>query len=721
MAISGQEIINVGVVNQATGSDDLYTAFSKVENNFTTLFSTSSVYSNFVAGYGVTAVSNPSTGTVTITNTGVTQLTSGSGITLSGSNGNITISVSGSGTGTVVAGVTNVGISSNTLSISNSPVISKGVIAVDLPNIAGTTYTPGRYTNPTVTVDQYGRISNIANNTISGTVTSVAMTTSGTGIGITGGPITTTGTFTITNTGVTKVIAGTGINLSGSTGDITISAISGGGTVTRVDVASSSLAITGSPITNLGTIGIELKNDASFSGNVSATTMNVTGSGVDVLKVSGTANIVKDLYVGGNIYVPNLISTNSTTLEVSDPLVYLAASTPSVYNYEIGFYSHFVTGGIYQHTGIVRNHSDNNWTFFSNVAEPSGGTVDLSNANIILDNVKVGNIISLNANLGNVVRGNFFIGAGNSLSNIQGANVSGVVANATYAVSASSAVTASTASTVTASAQGNITSVGTLTSLAVTGNITSGNASLGNLVTSNYFTGVLTTGAQPNITTVGTLGNLSVTSNVSSGNLSVTTMLTTGNITTTNGIFWANGAPYSPPAPNILMATIAANVAVATTTVTSINIDGAVSYTGNVLIFDNVAIDTETGYSTSNGKYTPTVAGYYQIETSFSPYVVSFGSGSPPSSLLDGTLYFVVLVKNGTTVVGIGEQVGGGLGYGGTGFAYTGFTQSSINTVVRMNGTTDYLQVFLVASIKSGSFTTGSLMSNYLQAIWLRP
>ena len=535
MAISGQEIINVGVVNQATGSDDLYTAFSKVENNFTTLFSTSSVYSNFVAGYGVTAVSNPSTGTVTITNTGVTQLTSGSGITLSGSNGNITISVSGSGTGTVVAGVTNVGISSNTLSISNSPVISKGVIAVDLPNIAGTTYTPGRYTNPTVTVDQYGRISNIANNTISGTVTSVAMTTSGTGIGISGGPITTTGTFTITNTGVTKVIAGTGINLSGSTGDITISAISGGGTVTRVDVASNSLAITGSPITNLGTIGIELKNDASFSGNVSATTMSVTGSGVDVLKVSGTANIVKDLYVGGNLYVPNLISTNSTTLEVNDPLIYLTASTPYPYNYEIGIYSHFQTGSGsgYQHTGIVRNHADNNWVFFSNAAEPGGGTVDLSNANIILDNVKVGNVTSLNANLGNLVTSNYISIASNA--NIGGnANITGNLKSAN--ANLGNTVTANYFTGVlTTAAQPNITSTGSLASLIVTananvgninssgianitGNLTSANANLGNLVIANYHQGVLTTGAQPNITSVGTLTSLVVTGNVTSGN-----------------------------------------------------------------------------------------------------------------------------------------------------------------------------------------------------------
>jgi hypothetical protein len=73
--------------------------------------------------------------------------------------------------------------------------------------------------------------------------------------------------------------------------------------------------------------------------------------------------------------------------------------------------------------------------------------------------------------------------------------------------------------TVTTNAQPNITSVGTLTSLSVTGNISSGNANLGNLTTSNYYAGTLTTAAQPNITSVGTLTSLSVTGNIAGGNL----------------------------------------------------------------------------------------------------------------------------------------------------------------------------------------------------------
>ena len=54
---------------------------------------------------------------------------------------------------------------------------------------------------------------------------------------------------------------------------------------------------------------------------------------------------------------------------------------------------------------------------------------------------------------------------------------------------------------------------------AATGNITSTNANLGNLVTANFTTAVLTTGAQPNITSTGTLTDLSVTANANIGNI----------------------------------------------------------------------------------------------------------------------------------------------------------------------------------------------------------
>jgi hypothetical protein len=198
-----------------------------------------------------------------------------------------------------------------------------------------------------------------------------------------------------------------------------------------------------------------------------------------------------------------------------------------------------------------------------------------------------GNITASNANLGNAATANFFIGSGNNLSNIQGANVTGAVATATAA------------GTVTTAAQPNITSVGTLSSLTATGNVTGGNlvtagkvyssefinggtgiylsagpagyinffttggdkASIsdsGNIAASNLvanstvfavtanisgnvnagnvyansgtigaslLTGTLTTAAQPNVTSVGTLSSLSVTGNVAAGNLTTTGIL----------------------------------------------------------------------------------------------------------------------------------------------------------------------------------------------------
>lgn len=76
--------------------------------------------------------------------------------------------------------------------------------------------------------------------------------------------------------------------------------------------------------------------------------------------------------------------------------------------------------------------------------------------------------------------------------------------------------------------------------LSVSGNITSTNANLGNLVTANYFTGTLTTGAQPNITSIGSLSSLtSGLITATSGGIKV------GNIqdpTGTNTISLASGA-----------------------------------------------------------------------------------------------------------------------------------------------------------------------------------
>jgi hypothetical protein len=80
--------------------------------------------------------------------------------------------------------------------------------------------------------------------------------------------------------------------------------------------------------------------------------------------------------------------------------------------------------------------------------------------------------------------------------------------------------TSGTAGTVTTAAQPNITSVGTLSSLAVTANVTAGNVYANSgTIGASLLTGTLTTAAQPNITSTGTLSSLTVTGNITAGNL----------------------------------------------------------------------------------------------------------------------------------------------------------------------------------------------------------
>lgn len=300
MAISGQQIINIGVENQVAGSDSLNDAWHKTQNNFTTLFDTSSPYNNFVGNSGIDTSSDPVTGTVTITNTGVTSITGGSGVTVNGATGNVIISVTMDANGNVIAGVTNVAVESSTLNVTGGPIVSSGIITVDLPMITpGPTFAAGEYVAPTLTVDNYGRIIAIDNTVSTGTVTSVAMQAVGNGLSVTGSPITSSGIIQIRNTGVTKLVAGTGITLSGTTGDVTITSTNiSDGTVKRIDFSSNALVITGSPVTTTGNITIDLPNNVDVLGNLS---------------VAGDANVTGNLTVIGTLYAPDGFSADDAT------------------------------------------------------------------------------------------------------------------------------------------------------------------------------------------------------------------------------------------------------------------------------------------------------------------------------------------------------------------------------------------------------------------------
>ena len=89
------------------------------------------------------------------------------------------------------------------------------------------------------------------------------------------------------------------------------------------------------------------------------------------------------------------------------------------------------------------------------------------------------------------------------------------------------------AQTVSNAAQPNITSVGTLTSLNVSGNVTGANANLGNLVVANFFSG--DGGFLSNVFSNASVANYlpNYTGNIGAGNVNVTGGLYSGNISAT--------------------------------------------------------------------------------------------------------------------------------------------------------------------------------------------
>ena len=143
--------------------------------------------------------------------------------------------------------------------------------------------------------------------------------------------------------------------------------------------------------------------------------------------------------------------------------------------------------------------------------------------------------------------GTLFSGDGGGLSNLAGANVTGTVS------------VASRAGTVTSSAQPNINSVGTLTSLGVTGTTTSGSfVGVGSGISS--LTGANVTGTVPSATSASTAGTVTTAAQPSITSVGTLTGLTVGGITSSTP-FFGGGAGLS----GILAANIVGTVSTSAT------------------------------------------------------------------------------------------------------------------------------------------------------------
>jgi hypothetical protein len=236
----------------------------------------------------------------------------------------------------------------------------------------------------------------------------------------------------------------------------------------------------------------------------------------------------------------------------------------------------YILGNGSQLTGIDATSIQNGT---SNVRALASGNVTVSSAgvaNVAIFTSTGANITGTlnatgNANVGNLgtsgnISASYFLGNGSQLTGIDATAIQNGSANVRAFLNGNVTVSAAGTANVLV-----VTSTGA--NIAGTLDTGTGNANVGNLgatsVVATNLTGTLQTAAQTNITSVGTLGSLSVTGNVSGGNLNVT-----GNIVDTGALSIITAA-----SGNVSLAPNGTNVLVATTT--GANITGTLNATGN--------------------------------------------------------------------------------------------------------------------------------------------
>jgi hypothetical protein len=171
---------------------------------------------------------------------------------------------------------------------------------------------------------------------------------------------------------------------------------------TTANAATQSLAI-GALSANINAFQSYANTKIGTNNNsnlVVTSTVDAISSITGALVVKGGVGIGGNLYVAGNIYAANLTAISISTLSVTDPLLYLTASNPFPYNYDIGFFSHYsLVPGTEENTGLARDYTTGIWGFFSNTTNEPGATVDWTDANLIYDTVRAGELIASNTTI----------------------------------------------------------------------------------------------------------------------------------------------------------------------------------------------------------------------------------------------------------------------------------------------------------------------------------
>ena len=283
-----------------------------------------------------------------------------------------------------------------------------------------------------------------------------------------------------------------------------------------VFAAATSPALTGDGYQLSNITGANVSGEVGFAAVANSVALaNVSGAGnIASINIDGDASTV--LYGNGTFAAisattaqtvttaaqPNITSTGTlTSLTVTGAL----GVTTGVITGDGGGISNVVAGNI---SGTVNNAVLAQEVI--NSAQPNIGSVGTLTALNVNDTIVS---VGLTANTGDItVTAGVFAGDGGSISNVVGANVTGEVGFSAVANSVAIANVSGAGNIATVNLDGN------------TANYLDGTGSWGPVTATSATTaGTVTTAAQPNITSLGTLVDLTVTGNIAGANINANT------------------------------------------------------------------------------------------------------------------------------------------------------------------------------------------------------
>jgi hypothetical protein len=489
-------------------------------------------------------------------------------------------------TGNVSAGnVLTTGLVSATGNIQGNFFIGNGsqLTGIDATAIQNGTANVRTFLNGNVTTSA-GGTANVLNVTSTGTITTGTASVTGTA---TAGNLATAGTVSATgNITGGNILGGANVNATTHTGTtVSVTAnITGGniltaGLISATSTITSAANITGGNILTAGLISATstITSAANITGGNVLTTGTVSATGVGVF---GNITTQGTISAAGNIITAGLFVGNFQG-NITGNLTVPGSNTQVLFN---------TNGNADAVAGFTYNKDSNTLGILGIVS---------SQGNVIAGNVRTAGLITATGNVtagnvttaglisatGNVTAGNVLFGAGivSGTGNVFATNLTGTLQTA---------------------AQTNITSVGTLSALTVTANVTGGNvltagimSSTGNGIHGNVLTGGLisatsTITSAANITggNVLTAGIMSSTGNGIYGNV-----LTGGLISATGGI--TGGSVTTAGAVSAAANVTGGNIVTAGTVSATGNINtaGSINLAGNIVDSNALTISTAAG------------------------------------------------------------------------------------------------------------------------------